>query len=193
MPAEQVSAADRPEVRIDLTLLSRVVDGDRAAFTELFDRYGPMVLGFLTRMLRHRPDAEEVLQETFLQVWEQAGRYRSERSTPKAWIFLLARSRALDRIRSRDARARRDAAAEDSLPLSSGADMRGAVESKLLVADALQALSPEQRRCVELSFYQGLSLSQIASRLEVPLGTVKSRFLLGMRKLRERLVHEGQA
>jgi RNA polymerase sigma-70 factor (ECF subfamily) len=184
-------AAEHGTVRdpsaIDVDLLQGVARGDQADFTKLFDRYGAPVLGLLIRMLGRRPDAEEVLQETFLQLWQRAGDYRAERSSPKTWIFLLARSRALDRIRRRDASARREAAVEATLPdpvLPPGAE---AVESRLVVARALAALTAEQRECVELSFFQGLSLAQIAERLEIPLGTAKSRFLYGMRNLRETL------
>jgi RNA polymerase sigma-70 factor (ECF subfamily) len=172
---------------VDLDLLHRVARGDAAAFAELFDRYGARVLGLLVRMLGRRSDAEEVLQETFLRVWQRAGDYRVERSSPKTWIYLLARSRALDRIRSRDSSARRDAAVETRLTDTVGPPAAEAIESRVLVERALGTLTPEQRECVELSFFHGLSLSQIARRLQIPLGTAKSRFLYGMRNLRETL------
>jgi RNA polymerase sigma-70 factor (ECF subfamily) len=178
---------ERDELETDLELLRGIARGDQADFAELFDRYGAKVLGFLVRMLGPRPDAEEVLQETFLQVWQRARDYRPERSSPRTWIFLLARSRALDRIRRRDARARHDAAFDAESVLEAGVEGASAVESRLVVARALAALTAEQRECVELSFLQGLSMSQIAARLQIPLGTAKSRFLHGMRNLRETL------
>jgi RNA polymerase sigma-70 factor (ECF subfamily) len=176
----------RPTEAEDVALLAAVVAGDQGAFTTLFDRYGGPVLGFLTRLLGDRSEAEEVLQEAFFQLWEQAGRFRAQRSSPRSWIYLLARSRALDRIRSRGARQRRES--EDSVAaigLHQGSPhLSTAVESRLDAQRLLAALARDQRECVELSFFQGLSLSQIADRLEVPLGTVKSRYLYGMRKLR---------
>jgi RNA polymerase sigma-70 factor (ECF subfamily) len=178
---------ERDELETDLELLRGIAGGDQSDFAELFDRYGAKVLGFLARLLGPRPDAEEVLQETFLQVWLRARDYRPERSSPRTWIFLLARSRALARIRRRDAGARRDAAFDAETVLESSVADTSAVESRLLVARALTALTAEQRECVELSFLHGLSLSQIAAQLRIPLGTAKSRFLYGMRNLRETL------
>ena len=84
----------------DLMLVGGVAAGDEAAFRELFDRYASTVLGFLIQLLRDRAQAEEVLQETFLQVWEQADRYRPSGASPRGWLLMLARSRALDRVRS---------------------------------------------------------------------------------------------
>ena len=182
-----VSESSSDAMENDLDLLRGIARGDQADFADLFDRYGGKVLGLLVRMLGRRPDAEEVLQEVFLQVWQRAGDYRPERSSPKTWLFLLARSRALDRIRSRESSARRDDAFESGSAVEATLPDVGAVESRLVVTRALAALTPEQRECVELSFFHGLSLSQIATRLEIPLGTAKSRFLYGMRNLRETL------
>lgn len=176
----------QPEEDEDVALLDSVAGRDQAAFTVLFDRYGGPVLGFLTRLLGDRSEAEEVLQETFFQVWEQADRYRPERASPRSWIYLLARSRALDRIRSRTSRQRRESEeAVGGIGLHAEAAGPGTdVESRVDATRLLAVLQEEQRQCVELSFFQGLSLSQIAEQLEVPLGTVKSRYLYGMRKLR---------
>lgn len=182
---EGVRAADAQEGE-DIALLRSVVERDQAAFAELFDRYGPQVLGFLTRLLGDRAEAEEVLQEAFFQVWERADRYRPERASPRSWIYLLARSRALDRIRSRTSRRQREG--EESVSAiglhGESAEIEAEVENRVDVSRLLSVLQEDQRRCVELSFFQGLSLSQIAEKLGLPLGTVKSRYLYGMRKLR---------
>jgi RNA polymerase sigma-70 factor (ECF subfamily) len=175
-----------PQVDDDVALLDSVAGRDQSAFAALFDRYGGPVLGFLTRLLGDLGEAEEVLQETFFQVWEQADRYRPERASPRSWIYLLARSRALDRIRSRASRQRRESVESVADIGLHGEAMEPAaeVESRVDAARLLAVLQEDQRECVELSFFQGLSLSQIAERLGVPLGTVKSRYLYGMRKLR---------
>jgi RNA polymerase sigma-70 factor (ECF subfamily) len=170
-------------------LMGRVAAGDRDAFARLFDRHSPVVLGLLVRILGRRSEAEEILQEVFLQVWRQADRYEPGRSTPRGWILVLARSRALDHLRSREARQRREHeisagnANREEPPL--GTEGLEASERREQVSSALELLPPEQRRCIELAFFEGLTQTQIASRLEAPLGTVKSRIHLGMSKLRQ--------
>jgi RNA polymerase sigma-70 factor (ECF subfamily) len=171
-------------------LIHRIASGDGEALTRLFDLHSPVALGLLVRILGDRAEAEEVLQEVFLQVWTQADRYDAARSTPRGWLLMLARSRALDRLRRRDARRRREEeSAEEEARLApiepEGAERLEAAERQSRVSSALGALSPEQRRCIELAFYEGLTHTQIAERLKAPLGTVKSRILLGMSKLRQ--------
>ena len=173
----------------DSYLLGRVAAGDQAAFATFFDRHSGIVLGVLTRMLRDRSEAEEIMQEAFLQAWKQAGRYRPERATPRGWLLMMARSRALDRIRSSQSRVRReDEVAQDSESAPQitavGTEALEIEERRQRVRGALGELPTEQRQCVELAFFEGLSHSQIAEHLETPLGTVKSRILLGMNKLR---------
>jgi RNA polymerase sigma-70 factor, ECF subfamily len=178
-----------PTVVEDIQLMDRIATGDREAFARMFDRHSPAVLGLLLRILGSRSEAEEILQEVFLQVWRQAGRYESSRSTPRGWMLVLARSRALDSVRSREARQRReievstDGGSSESPPI--GTDGLEERERKQQVSSALGLLPPEQRRCIELAFFEGLTQTQIASRLDAPLGTVKSRIHLGMNKLRQ--------
>lgn len=174
----------------DLQLMSRVAARDGAAFTRLFELYAPTALGLLYRILGGRGEAEEVLQEVFLQVWTQADRYDGSRSSPRGWILMLARSRALDRIRRREsARRREEAAGEEAGDVEPplGTERLESAERRRRVSSALGLLSPDQRRCIELAFFEGLTHTQIAERLEAPLGTVKSRILLGMNKLRQAL------
>lgn len=182
----------------DQDLVRRTAAGDADAFADLFDRHSPRVLGLLIRFLGSRGEAEEVLQEVFLEVWRGAGRYDPSRGSVGGWLLLLARSRALDRIRSRRSRVQRERAVhEDGEAAGRGGEP--AVGTRRLEAEerfhevfsALGELPDEQRRAVELAFFEGLSHSQIARRLEAPLGTVKSRILLGMKKLRRTLTARG--
>jgi RNA polymerase sigma-70 factor, ECF subfamily len=177
----------------DRQLMSRVATRDGAAFTRLFELHAPVTLGLLSRILGRRMEAEEVLQEVFLQVWMQADRYEADRSTPRGWILMLARSRALDRLRRRDSSRRREEVVGEEMeeavaPL--GTERLEVLERRRQVTSALEALSPDQRRCIELAFFEGLTHTQIADRLAAPLGTVKSRILLGMNKLRQTLSGE---
>jgi RNA polymerase sigma-70 factor (ECF subfamily) len=172
-------------------LIHRIASGDGDALTRLFDLHSSVALGLLVRILGDRAEAEEVLQEVFLQVWTQADRYDAERCSPRGWLLMLTRSRALDRLRRREARRRREEeSAEEEGRLAvqpEGTGRLEAAERQSRVSSALGLLSPEQRHCIELAFYEGLTHTQIAERLKAPLGTVKSRILLGMGKLRQAL------
>lgn len=180
-----------PELQ-DAVLLGRVARGDPAAFATLFDRHSSAVLGLLVRMLGRRPEAEELLQDVFLQVWREAGRYRPEAASPRGWLLMMARSRALDRIRSRAARERREATVERDRPPAAavapgGPERLERRERRARVTAALANLPAEQRQAIEHAFFDGLTHREVAERLGQPLGTVKSRILLGMKKLRETL------
>lgn len=183
---------NRAEER-DLWCMGRMAAGDDVAFAELFDRHSSVVLGVLARMVGDRAEAEEVLQDTFLQVWRQAGRFVPERGSPRSWLLMLARSRAIDRLRSREARRRREetawreagsGAGEDA---AHGASRLEADERSSRVRHELACLPSEQRAAIELAFFEGLTHSAIAERLDAPLGTIKSRLSLGMSKLRRAL------
>jgi RNA polymerase sigma-70 factor (ECF subfamily) len=175
----------------EIELMRRIGAGEGEALAEVFDLCSPLVLGLLFRILGRRSEAEEILQEVFLQVWTQADRYDPQRSSPRGWILMLARSRALDRIRRRESSRRREEEVAGDPRLSSvhpvGTERLEAVERQSRISSALGVLSLEQRRCIELAFFEGLTHTQIAERLQAPLGTVKSRILLGMNKLRQAL------
>lgn len=176
----------------EVDLMSRVAGGDGEAFARLFEIHAPVALGLLVRILGRRSEAEEALQEVFVQVWTQADRYDGDRSTPKGWILMLARSRALDRLRRGQSQQRRaeaaavESAREEAAP-PVGTERLESRERRHRIHSALGLLAPEQRRCIELAFFEGLTHTEIAKRLETPLGTVKSRILLGMNKLRQAL------
>jgi len=175
----------------DRALMSRVAARDGAAFARLFELHAPVALGLLSRILAERGEAGELLQEVFLQVWMQADRYDADRSSPRGWILMLARSRALDRRRRRESSRRREeivggeSGGEEVQPL--GTERLERRERQRQVSSALGLLTPDQRACIELAFFEGLTHTQIAERLAAPLGTVKSRILLGMQKLRQAL------
>lgn len=178
----------------DLAIVRRMVAGEPEALAELYDRFAPLVLAVARRILGAAGDAEEVLQEAFLQAWNQAERYDAGRSSVSTWLVLIARTRALDRLRSRGARDRTAAAAAAEPPppdTSSRLDEHVLHrERRRRVKEVLAAIPEEQRRVLELAFYEGLSQSEISTRTGTPLGTVKTRALLGMKKLREALRNE---
>jgi RNA polymerase sigma-70 factor (ECF subfamily) len=186
LPA-QLRAAD------DLALVRRMGAREEPAMAELYDRYAALMLAVVRRILGPAGDAEEVLQESFLQAWIQADRFDPGRSSVTTWLVLIARSRALDRLRSRRSRERaaQGAGAEGPSHESSVAESHVLhAERRQRVREALVELPPEQRQVLELAFYEGLSQSEIATRTGAPLGTVKTRALLGMKKLRQALREE---
>jgi RNA polymerase sigma-70 factor (ECF subfamily) len=180
----------------DLDLVRRMANGDESAVAALYDRYGTVLYAVAYRIVGENADAEEVVMEAFAQVWRDARRFESARGSVAAWLTMISRSRALDHIRSRGRRERLNtsAAQEDQSQApamgSWGTDPGDQVEQterQKRVAEALETLSPVQRQAIELAYYDGLSQSEIAERLNEPLGTVKTRVRLGMMKLREAL------
>jgi RNA polymerase sigma-70 factor, ECF subfamily len=175
-------------------LVRAVARGDEQAFAALYDQYGRILFGLLARILRSRPEAEDALQEVFLQVWQQAASFDEARGRAFTWLVTLARSRAIDRLRAADARdraARRSsdesawAAAETTTEAADDAALRS--ERGEIVRRALAELPEEQRRNLLLAYLDGMSQSEIAERTGQPLGTVKTRMRAGLKKLGELL------
>jgi len=180
----------------DRALVRRMAAGDEAALGELHDRFAPLLYSVVLRIVGDADDAEEVLEETFWQAWRQAGRYEEGRGGIGTWLVMIARSRAVDRVRSRR-RFREErwdelpGPAQDGIgdgdapvsPLDSAHDD----EVRRVVARALAALPPEQRQTVELAYFRGMSQTEIAQATGLPLGTVKTRARLALQKLREAL------
>ena len=176
------------------TLLPAVAGGDVSAFEQLYDRYSSTVYGLLLRILANPEDAQEVLQETFVKAWSSAKMFDAVRGSEVAWLISIARSRGIDRLRSRKIRVDRenDAGREISIhssfvDKSTGADQAIQAEERTAVRGALAELPEAQRVALELAYFEGMSQSEIAERLGEPLGTIKTRMQLGMKKLRERL------
>lgn len=171
----------RPAMKAALSpdLMGRLAAGDAAALAEFYDRYAGLVNALALRILRDGADAEDVVQEVFLQAWRQAERFDVGRGSPEAWLCTMARSRALDRLRKRVSR-REDS--DEAAPVSTAAPRN---EVALAVRKALASLTDDQRRALELAYYEGLTQSEIAARLEEPLGTVKTRMRTAMIRMRE--------
>jgi RNA polymerase sigma-70 factor (ECF subfamily) len=142
------------------------------------------------RMLRISPDAEDLLQEVFVQVWHQANRYSEERGSPEAWIVNIARSRAIDKLRSIRRMERSLILTDDPATAESSDNVESSAaesETKLTMNSALANLPEAQRKVLELAYFDGLSQSEIANRLKEPLGTVKTRMRSGIQRLRDML------
>jgi RNA polymerase sigma-70 factor (ECF subfamily) len=175
-------------------LLPAVAQGNVSAFEELYDRYASTVYGLLLRILANADDAQEVLQETFVKAWTSAKMFDAVRGSEVAWLISIARSRGIDRLRSRRTRVEREdeAGREQSIfsafvERATGADDAIQSEERHAVRSALAELPEPQRIALELAYFEGLSQTEIATRLSQPLGTIKTRMQLGMKKMRDRL------
>jgi RNA polymerase sigma-70 factor (ECF subfamily) len=175
-------------------LLAAVARGDSAAFEQLYDRYAPTLYALLLRVLGNPEDAQEVLQESFVKAWSNASMFDASRGSEAAWLISIARSRGIDRLRSRRLRSDRENDAGREISIHSafvekktGADDAIRSQEQKAVRGALAELPEPQRIALELAYFEGLSQSEIAAKLGEPLGTVKTRMQLGMKKLRESL------
>jgi RNA polymerase sigma-70 factor (ECF subfamily) len=163
-------------------LIGRLVAGDAQALCDIYDRYASLVNALALRILRDAAEAEDVVQEVFVQIWRQASRFDPSRGSAEAWLCTIARTRALDRLRRRAARREEPS---ESAPVPATLAPRN--EDALAVRKALGALSADQRRALELAYYEGLTQTEIATHLGEPLGTIKTRIRTAMIRLRETL------
>jgi RNA polymerase sigma-70 factor (ECF subfamily) len=173
----------------DVDLLHAVARGDEVALARLYDGYRLTLFGLLMRILHSQQEAEDVLQDVFLQVWNRAADFDEARGRPFTWLVTLARSRAIDRLRALGSRERvaQNAAREIIEESSDVIEDAIRAEEGRVVRHALTELPEEQWHALELAYFEGLTQSEIATRLETPLGTVKTRMRSGMSRLRELL------
>jgi RNA polymerase sigma-70 factor, ECF subfamily len=183
MPAP-VPAASPGGDADDLALVRRAASGDRLALRSLYERHASRVMTVALRVLRLASEAEDVVQETFFEVWRRAPEFDPARGSPQAWILTICRTRAIDRLRSRAAGSRVLNQQEiDPQVVRSPAESAEQGQARERIDVALAQLPAEQRQVLELAYFEGLSQSEIASRTGEPLGTVKTRVRLGMEKL----------
>lgn len=176
----------QPSQPADEALLRAVARGDESALADIYDRYRLILFGLILRILSDRAEAEDVLQEVFLQVWRRAGDFDEARGRGFTWLVTIARSRALDRLRASASRGRVATEAAQMPHDESGDAAADAVRSEQseIVRQALSELSADQQRALFMAYFEGLTQAEIAARLGDPLGTVKTRIRLGMIKLR---------
>jgi len=171
----------------DQTLVQGVARGEPSALEALYRRHSPRLYALLLRMLGQGGDAEEILQESFVDVWKRAGEYRAARGAVEAWLITIARSRAIDRLRSRGARLRLVREREQQAPDGPVTPEPPDVHAHTRLRRALDALPAEQRRALELAYWDGLSQREISEQTGDPLGTVKTRVRLGLQRLADLL------
>ncbi len=181
----------------DEQLIEKVAKGDRAAFIALYDRFSTPLYSLAIKMLANEAEAEDLLQEVFLSVWNKSSGYRADRGTAFSWVVAQVRNRAIDRLRSRRRRGELlEANAPDLEPTSSAtkssAENCETSERAREVRAALSQLSDDQQQVLRLAYFEGMTQAEIAQKLEEPLGTIKARAQRGMARLRTilRILHE---
>jgi RNA polymerase sigma-70 factor, ECF subfamily len=171
-------------VEPDAAVVARIADGDTEALRELYERYGQLVYGMTYRLTNEGQLAEEATQDTFLALWRRADSFDPERAKLTTWLFVIARNRAIELIRSRGRRPepKEDVEPNDTEP--DPADLLALAEDAERIAQALAELPESQLAVIRLAYFEGLSHAEIAERLGEPLGTVKSRTRLALNRLR---------
>jgi RNA polymerase sigma-70 factor (ECF subfamily) len=182
----------------DAELVQRMADGDVGALDVLYSRYARPVYSFALRIVGDGQVAEEVLQESFLRAWQQAGRFEFSRGSFPSWLLSITHNLAIDEVRRRQRRPQRADAVDIAdvlrLEVDESANVEEAAEASDLrarIGSAMAQLPAPQRRVIELAYFEGLTQREIAALLEEPLGTIKTRMRLGMLKLKDYLASEG--
>jgi RNA polymerase sigma-70 factor (ECF subfamily) len=175
--------------RVDIALINRVAARDSTAVGELYDRHSRLLYGLILRIIRDRSEAEEILQEVFVQVWTRADTYDVQLGPPVAWLVRIARNRAIDRLRANTVRARTIESTPLPPPIATPEAHATLTEQQRAVVRALNGLPAEQRQLIEAAYFQGLTQAELAERFDLPLGTVKTRVRTGMTTLRRELQH----
>jgi RNA polymerase sigma-70 factor, ECF subfamily len=173
----------------DSALIAKMRTGDESALSALYDRYSPMLFGMLSRVLNDHQAAEEVLQDLFLQLWRNAGRFDPSRGSLPAWLMVIGRNRAISRLRGRRDREMLEENEGDfagTFASSQSIEYEAArAQLARTISAALEKLPAEQRQAVELAYFEGMTQSEIAAKTATPLGTVKTRVRTAMQTLRQ--------
>jgi len=168
-----------PPAPSELLLLARIAEGDLEAFQTFYDRYAGRVLAYVRQLSRNREGAEDVVQEVFVAVWRRAASFRPDRGDPAGWLYTITRNKLVDLWRRQgETAAALDEMSEPAVPVQERGDLR------LTMHQALARVAPEQRRAIEMAYFGGFTYEETAQRLDLPVGTLKSRIRSGLKSLR---------
>lgn len=174
--------------RLDVTLIQRIAAREASAVGDLYDRHSRLLYGLILRILRDRSEADEVLQDVFVAVWNRADTYNVALGSPAAWLVRIARNRSIDRVRANRVRVRAAESVPFELQTSENPEVSALLgEQQRVVARALEAIPRDQRDLIEEAYYLGHTQSELAQRHNLPLGTVKTRMRAGLLLLRQHL------
>lgn len=186
---------NNPEIQAlerDAALLRQIAAGDRVAFAEFYDRHATLMFSVASKILNNATEAEDVLQETFLQIWEKAASFDARLGKASSWVVILVRNKSIDRVRASQRRSRLAEAA--GVEFAVVAEVRDSANEQLhghdkatLIRSAIGSLPADQRQAVELAFFSGLTQQEISEKISAPLGTVKARIRRGLLKMRDQL------
>ena len=176
----------------DTEVFRRIVSRDRSAFAEFYDRHATRLYSIAHRILNDAEEAQDVLQDAFVQIWEKAGNFDPKLGNPSVWAVALVRNKAIDRVRATQRRTRlADAAGAETALTTAVADSANESihghEKAALIRSAVVELPAEQRHAIELAFFSGLTQTEISEKLSQPLGTIKARIRRGLLRLRDQL------
>jgi RNA polymerase sigma-70 factor, ECF subfamily len=179
------------DASVDAALIEQLLQRDMRAFEQLYDRHCRLVYGLVYRIVQQAGTAEEIVQDVFLQLWRNASRYEPSRGPFLPWLLTMARNRALDNLRLKSERQRRREDQAEELPsVTSVPQFEKELDEKRRaerVRELMTSLQPQQKRAIELAYFEGLTHTEIADALKEPLGTVKSWIRNGLLRIREGL------
>ena len=197
LPVPQATAASDPSIEEDMLLIQRIAQKDPASFQKFYRKYSGLIFSTISNVLNDHHDAEDIMQEVLVQIWQKAHLYEPGKGKPLTWVTTMARNRAIDRIRSKQRRSRLNEDFEVEHRVMRGTDLGDSgsevlqeKERNTLLQNAVTRLSPDQKQAIEMTYFGGLTQAEVADRLKEPLGTIKARIRRGVNRL-EGMVRRG--
>ena len=179
-----------PGAPSDLDLMGGIQAGDPDALSQLYDRYNGILKALILRVIHNEAEADDLLQEIFMEIWNQAKNFSAQKGKPLGWMVTLARRRAIDGLRKKQAYARAEERLQNETEQQPDAWVHNATEEEILLSDTrslirkvIKSLPPAQQQAIDLAFFKGMSQREIAAKTNTPLGTVKTRLELGLKKI----------
>jgi RNA polymerase sigma-70 factor, ECF subfamily len=189
-PSASVAPQLEPGALSDLELMNAIQAEDPEALSQLYDRYNGILKALILRVVHNEAEADDLLQEIFMEIWNQAKNFSSQKGKPLGWMVTLARRRAIDGLRKKQAYARAEERLQNETEQQPDAWAHNTTEEEIVLSDTrelirkvIAGLPPAQQQAIDLAFFRGMSQREIAAKTNTPLGTVKTRLELGLKKI----------